>query len=349
MIPVSEAFRVRSRRRRSRLVTVLALVGLLSAACGGSDSTSSETAESPAATGGGGSEDLGTLRVVTVVPNSLLFIGVQAAEQLGTWEGTGLEVEVVSGTSPTAGQIMASGEADIGLMDGNRAAANIGQGLEAKMMGSAISPWVQYIIASKQSGATKVEDLKGGTFGTSGEGSGGHYAADKVAESLGWSESDWTATPLGTLESLRAALQSGAIDAFAWSSTTAFNLDETGAGVVLDSAEEYVGPNVFEAFAVMDDVAKERPEAVRVFFEGYYDAIKRIQEDPQLAIDVLVNDWDVNPEAAKRAVEVDVPKLSTTGEVSDEELAGVADAVTFSTGGEAPDPASFYTYWKDAL
>lgn len=330
------------RRGRGILVSTFTLVALVSTACGGSS-------DDGAASASGEEGDLGTLRVVTVVPNSLLFIGVQAAEQLGTWEGTGLEVEVVNGTSPTAGQIMASGEADIGLMDGNRAAANITQGLDATIMGSAISPWVQYIIASNESGATELEDLRGGTFGTSGEGSGGHYATYKVAEDLGWSEDEWTATPLGNLESLRAALASGSINAFAWSSTTAFSLEEMGEGVVLESAVDAVGPNLFECFVVMNDVAAERPEAVRAFFEGYYDAIERIQEDPQLAIDVLVNDWDVNPAAAERAVEADVPLLSTTGEVSEEELEGVAEAVTFATGDEAPAPSEFFEYWQDAL
>jgi ABC-type nitrate/sulfonate/bicarbonate transport system substrate-binding protein len=336
--------RKRGRRRRGSLVTALALVGLVSTACGGSSEGG----------GGGGGEstgggDLGTLKVVTVVPNSLLFIGVQAAKQLGTWEGTGLEVEVVNGTSPTGAQIMASGQADIGLMEGNRAAASIAQGLDATIMGTCISPWSQYIIASNESGATKVEDLKGGTFGTTGEGSAGHYSAFKTAEALGWSESDWTATPLGNLESLRAALQSGSIDAFAWSSTTAFNLEAIGEAVVLESAREYVGPNVFEAFAVMNGVAEERPDAVRVFFEGYYAAMERIQENPQLAIDVLVDDWDVNPDAAEKAVDADVPNFSTDGEITDEELAGLAEAVSFSTGEEAPDPDTFYRYWRDAL
>jgi ABC-type nitrate/sulfonate/bicarbonate transport system substrate-binding protein len=334
------------RRRSGALVTTLTLIALVSTACGGSDEGGSDGG------GGGGSADsgdLGTLKVVTVVPNSLLFIGVQAAEQLGTWEGTGLEVEVVEGTSPTAGQIMASGEADIGLMDGNRAAANIAQGLEATIMATCISPWSQYYIASKESGATSVEDLEGGTFGTTGEGSAGHFSAYKLAEEMGWSDDQWTATPLGNLESLRAALTSGAIDAFAWSSTTAFNLEAMGDGVVLDSARDYVGPNVFEAFAVMDSVAEERAEAVRVFFEGYFEAIERIQDDPQLAIDVLVDEWEVNPEAAEKAVESDVPNLSTTGEITDEELEGLAEAVTFATGEDAPEPDTFYSYWQDAL
>jgi ABC-type nitrate/sulfonate/bicarbonate transport system substrate-binding protein len=337
--------RLTGRRGRGALVATLTLVALVATACGGS------TDDGGGGDGGGdgGTSDLGVLKVVTVVPNSLLFIGVQAAEQLGTWEGTGLEVELVNGTSPTAAQIMASGEADIGLLDGNRAAANIAQGLDATIMGTCISPWSQYIIASNESGATEVEDLKGGTFGTTGEGSAGHFSAFKTAEALGWSDDEWTATPLGNLESLRAALQSGSIDAFAWSSTTAFNLEAMGEGVVLDSAREFVGPNVFEAFAVMNKVADERSEAVRVFFEGYYEAIERIKKDPQLAIDILVNDWDVNPEAAQKAVEADVENLSTTGEIADDELEGLAEAVTFATGEDAPEPDTFYEFWQDAL
>jgi NitT/TauT family transport system substrate-binding protein len=336
----------RTRGRGALLVSALAVIGLVVSACGGDDADSSSSGSGSGSDGGG---DLGTLKVVTVVPNSLLFIGVQAAEQLGTWEGTGLEVEVVQGTSPTAGQIMASGEADIGLMDGNRAAANIAQGLDATIMATCISPWSQYYIASNESGAESVEDLEGATFGTTGEGSAGHFSAHKLADEMGWSEDQWTATPLGNLDGLRAALTSGSIDAFAWSSTTAFNLEAMGEGVVLDSARDYVGPNVFEAFAVMNDVAEERADALRVFFEGYYEAIERIQEDPQLAIDVLVDEWDVNPEAAEKAVEADVPNLSTTGEITDEELEGLAEAVTFATGEDAPDPDSLYRYWKDAL
>jgi ABC-type nitrate/sulfonate/bicarbonate transport system substrate-binding protein len=334
----------RTRGRRGLLVSVLAVIGLVASACGGDDADSGGGSGS-----GSGGGDLGTLRVATVVPNSLLFIGVEAAKQLGTWEGTGLEVEVIDATSPTVGQIMASGEADIGLSEGSRAAANIAQGLDATIMASCISPWSQYIIASKDSKATSVEDLKGATFGSSGVGSAGHYSVVKMAEELGWSESDYTVTPLGNLDALRAALTSGSIDAFAWSSTTAFNLEEQGDGVVLGSARDYVGPNVFEAFSVMNDVAEERAEAVRVFFEGYFDAIQRIQDDPQLALDVLVKDWEVNKEAAGRAVDADVPNLSTDGEIGEDDLEGLADAVGFSTGEEAPDPSEFYTYWKDAL
>lgn len=319
---------------RLRLLPGIAVLMMLLAACGGSDSDSDD--------------GLGTLRVVSVVPNSLLFIGVQAADRLGTWDGTGLTVEHIQGSSPTAGQIMASGDAEIGLMDGNRAMANIAEGLEASLVGSCYSPWAQQIIAGKQTGAKKLEDLKGANFGVSGEGSGGHYATYKVARSLGWSKDDYKITPLGDVKALTAALKSGAIDAFAWSSTTAFNIEEMGLGTVLSQTDEIVGPNVFESFTVMNEVSEKRSEAVRVFFEGYYKAIEELQKNPQLAIDILVEDWEVNPVAAKRAVELELPQLSTDGSISEEELAGVAEAAEFATGTKVKDPKSVYTYWKDA-
>ena len=320
--------------QRLRLLSCLFAVLIFLAACGGTTSDSKE-------------EGLGTLRVVSVVPNSLLFIVVQAAERLGTWDGTGLTVKHIQGSSPTAGQIMASGDAEIGLMDGNRAMANIAEGLETRMVASCYSPWAQQIIAGKKSGAKTLEDLKGANFGVSGEGSGGHYATYKVAQSLGWSKADYKITPLGDVKALTAALKSGAIDAFAWSSTTAFNIEEMGLGTVLSPSDKIVGPNVFESFSVMDEVLEKRPEAVRVFFEGYYKTVQELQKNPQLAVDILVEDWNVNPVAAKRAVELELPQLSTDGSISDEQLAGVAEAAEFATGTKVKDPKSAYSYWKD--
>jgi ABC-type nitrate/sulfonate/bicarbonate transport system substrate-binding protein len=331
--------KIPARRRAVAATTILISAAMVLSACGGGAQGKAD------AEGEGG--DLGTLSVVTVVPNSNLFMGVQAAERLGTWEGTGLTVKVIDGSSPTAGQIMASGDADIGLTDGVRAAANIAEGLDATVVASCYSPWAQMIVVGSGSDAKDVADLKGANFGISGEGSGGHYSVVKLAESLGWSENDYTVTPLGNIQAISAALKSGAIDAFPWSATTAFNIEERGEGRVLAATEDIVGPNVFEAFSVMDDVAAKRPKAVKAFFEGYFKAIEKLQADPQLAIDIMVEDWEVNKEAARRATELELPKLSSDGTISPEELKGVARSAEFATGNAIDDPGSLYTYWKN--
>lgn len=313
-------------------MSALSAVLALSACAGGASS--------------GGDDD--KLTVVTSVPQSDLFMGVQAADRLGTWDDTDIEVEVIDGSSPTVGKIMASGEADIGLIDGIRAMANIREGLEASVVASCYSPWAQMIIVGKDSPYKEFADLKGANFGVSGEGSAGHYSVQKLAETQGWSDDDYKITPLGDINAITAALQSGSIDAFAWSASTAFNLEEIGEGRVLGGLEEEVGPSLFEAFAVNKSVLEDNSEAVRQFFEGYYEAVDKIQNDPQLAVDIMVEDWDVNPKAAERTVKLEIPKLSTDGTVSDEELAGIADAAEFATGNEIEDPSSYYEYWKDA-
>ena len=327
-------------RRVSAGITLLGAVSLVAAGCSGGS-------EEETGTGAAEGDGLGTLRVVTSVPNSLLFIGVQAADRLGTWEGTGLEVEHIQGSSPTVGQIMASGEAEIGLIDGNRALANIAEGLDASLVGSAYSPWAQQIIAGVHTGAESIDDLKGANFGISGEGSGGHYSVHKLAESQGWTEDDYTLTALGDIQALTAALESGSIDAFPWSSTTAFDLEERAIGNVLAPTDEIVGPNVFEIFTVMNETLKERPEAVRAFFEGYYSTIEELQQNPELAVDILVEEWDVNPEAARRAVELELPQHSTTGEITEEELAGLAESAEFATGTAVEGPAAHYRPWDE--
>ncbi|MFD5224190.1 ABC transporter substrate-binding protein [Microbacterium sp. NPDC058342] len=292
-------------------------------------------------------DDLGTLRVVTTVPNSLQFIGVQAADTLGTWEGTGLKVEVVDGTSPNSGQFLAGGQADIAMTDGIRGLANIGEGLDATFVAGTYKPWPQLVIVRADYPGDTFADLKGANFGISGTGSAGHYATHKLAEAEGWSESDYTITPLGNLQAITAALQSGAIDAFTWSADTGFDLEEKGIARVLGPTAEVVGPNLFQGFVVMNNVIEERPEALRVFFENYFSTIERVQQEPESAVEVMVG-WGVGQSAAERTVEQDVPELSTDGKVTAENLRGLEEAAEFATG-NVVDADEHFVYWQDLL
>lgn len=335
--------------RRSAVVAVAAAALLaVTTACSSSSGGGGSSAGPAANTGASGaSGDLGTITVSPVVPNSDLFIAVEAAEQLGTWKGTGLTVKVVPSTQATVGQIMASGQADIGLTAGPGGLAAIARGLKATVVGSCYSPWGQLFIVRKNWPGDTVEALKGANFGSVGAGSAGDFSVDALAKAMHWSSGDYKKTSLGSVQALTAGLKSGAIDAFAWSSQTAYTLVEQGVAKVVGDAADYVSPTVFDSFSVMDSVIKNRPEAVKAFFEGYYKTVQRIIADPQIAIDVMVKDWNVSEYAAKKAAEIDLPKLSTDGKISDEELAGLAEDAKEQTGVTVDNPAEHYTYWKD--
>lgn len=325
------------KRRKMAMASCLGVAMLLTAACGSDSGGATET------------ED-GTpiVRLIVSEGNSLPFIGAEAGEELGVWEDKGIEVKIIDGTSSTVGPSIASGNAEIGLGTGVKAASDIIAGLDASLVAGAVLPWDQYVIASPTADASKPEDLKGKKFGISSFGSAGHFATLATAKNLGWSDSDYKVVPLGNLEGLLGALRSGSIDAFIWSIESVLTAEDEGFGKNLGSVAELVGPNAFEAFQVSNEYAEEHPENVKAFFEGYFEAVAKLQSDPEWAKEYVTKQWKKDPTVADRSVELLLPILSRDGKIPPENLDGLADAVhtTIEDIGDF-DITETYRYWKD--
>ncbi|GAA3669664.1 ABC transporter substrate-binding protein [Microbacterium marinilacus] len=318
---------------RAGLVAAVLPAALVLASCGGG-AEGADQEEGPV-----------TVRVATSVSNSFPFIAIQAMDALGTFDDTDLEVEVIEATTPTIAQVMAGGEADIALASGNTMASSIDLGLDATIAASNLSYWDQKIIA--RPGFDAVEDLEGANFGVTGAGSPGEYSVVKLAESMGWEDGDYSVTAIGDLSSLTAALTAGQIDAFAWNSQVAFRMEEEGTGVIVGDAADYVGDNVQQAFAVMNDFGDAHPAAVREFFEAYFAEVEALQADPQPFVDVLVDEWSVPESVAERVAEETLPRLSSDGVITDSELAGLKENAEYTLGdGETIDEVA-YTLWSE--
>lgn len=315
----------------------LALSASLLAGCGGSDAAGNE-----------GSDGNVTVRLVMSEGNSVPFIAADAGNLLGAWDDKGITVETIAATSSTVGPTMAAEQADISLQAGNKAAADIIAGLDAKLVAGCVLPWDQFLVASDESGASEAADLKGKTFGISGFGSAGHFATLKTAESLGWSEGDYKIVQMGDLDGILAGLESGTIDAFIWSLEPALTAEQEGFGKVLGSVADMVGPNAFEAFSVRTEFAEDHPEAVKAFFEGYFEAVEELQANPEKAVQIVQEEWKNDPYVAERSVEEIVPLLSTDGVIPEENLQGLGEAVQLTVDNPGDfDPAEVYVYWKD--
>lgn len=299
--------------------------------------------------GNGNGDETTTIRVVTSVPNSVPYIVLQAAAKIGVWDGTGLDVEVISGSTPTIGQVMAGGQADMALANGPTLVGTIEQGLNATIVAGNDLIWDTRMIVGSASTAKSAEDLKGANFGITGRGGPGDYSVVRMAEKLGWSEADYKFTTLKDLPSLMAALESGAIDAFPWGSDVGYRMQALGTGKIVADAADFVGPNVFHGFSVNDDFIEKHPDLLKRFFEAYFEAVKRVQQDPKLLLDILVNDWNVAADAAQLIVdEGSFDLISTDGAITDDELKGLADAAAYSLGDDSmKDKPVKFTYWKD--
>jgi ABC-type nitrate/sulfonate/bicarbonate transport system substrate-binding protein len=277
--------------------------------------------------GGGGH---GSLTVIETNEHDLVMAGADVASHLDLWEDT-LEVEIAVGQS--VGQALATGDADVGIDAPNRLIGAIRQGLDATIVGPTIGSWNQYLVAAKQIGADAPDDLRGATFGITAFGSAGHFSTVKIAQELGWSESDYSVVTMGSLDGLTAGLQNGTIDAFMWSAFPAFTLEKQGYVDVVGSVRDLVGPNPLVVIAVRNEVIEERPGAVRAFCRGYYEANSTLQRDPALTERIFVGDWGLDPQVAPQVIEEELPLLATEARITDEMLQNMVEAAKFTVAG----------------
>jgi NitT/TauT family transport system substrate-binding protein len=314
------------------VVSLLTVVTFVAAGCGG----------------GGSSADANTVRLVVSEGNSLPFIAAEAGESLGVWNEEGIKVQIIDATSSTVSSAMASRNADISLQAGVRAVGDIASGLDATLVAGCVLPWDQYILAAPSVNAASPADLKGKRFGISGFGAAGHFATIKMADSLGWSTSDYEVVQLGSLDGMIAAMKSGRIDAFIWSIEPVLTAVQQGYGKNLGSVADLVGPNAFEAFSVRDEFKSANPDVVKKFFTAYFKAVAKLKADRAGAEKFVVDEWKKDPSVAKEAVDKLLPLLSDDGTIPAANITGLKGAVGLNDKDLAGfDVAQHYTPWTD--
>jgi ABC-type nitrate/sulfonate/bicarbonate transport system substrate-binding protein len=316
------------RNPRAPLFALITATALVLTACGGDDGGDAS------ADGGGKSSE--PLRVITSEKYDLPMIGADAGNHFGIFEEAGLEVEVLAGQD--AAQGLASGDVDIAIASPNRFIGAILEGLEATIVGPTIDVWGQYVIVRDDlEGVESTDDLTGGRWGISSFGSAGHYSVTKIADELGWGEGDFEIVTLGDLDGLKAGLRNGTIDGFTWSAQAAFGLEEEGEAKVIGNVGEVIGPNPLDVIAVSNEAIENRPDDVRTFCEGFYEAQQRFKEDPELAEKTFIEDWDFDPAVTPRILEAGLPLLSISPDMEDEMFDNMAEATAFTIDGAEVD------------
>jgi ABC-type nitrate/sulfonate/bicarbonate transport system substrate-binding protein len=184
-------------------------------------------------------------------------------------------------------------------------------------------------------------------FGISSFGSSSDQVVKAVVSHYSLAKNQYKVTPLSDIKGILAAFKRGDIDAFAWSAGDAFAMEGQGLGTVIGNAEQWLTPSVSVAFAASDKAIKERPDAIRKFFEVYYAAVAKLEADPQIAYDIYVNDWDYPKPVGEKAIKDELPTLSTDGQIPTENLKNLGSAVSQSFDVKAFDATKYWVYWKD--
>lgn len=321
---------------RNRIsAAVVCVILLFAAACGGAHN-------SPEATG----KSLGTIRMITAISQSTPFIAAETGNELNAWKNSGITVKEIAGNSTTVTTALASGTADIAVTAGNIAALASASGVATVIPACIMAPWRQNLIVAK--GITSASDLKGKTFGISAAGTAGAFATTKLADSEGWSGSDYKTVALGTIQGLEAGLSSGRIQAFIWNPAVAADLAAKGEAKDLGSLQDTVGPNCFEAFQVSNKLIKDNPEAVKAFFEGYFKNVTYLKSHYDVARKIVVDDWHYDAGTVDQYLKADIAALSDDGKIDSDQMHGLFDATRSVKSDVTQDQVdNAYQWWGD--
>jgi ABC-type nitrate/sulfonate/bicarbonate transport system substrate-binding protein len=218
-----------------------------------------------------GSANGQTLKKIRIGYPSLSFrqSNVWVAKETGIFNRYGLEVEPIF---LRGGQM-----ATLALVAGDPPIVNIGTVIQANLVGSnlvlvaAVETNYDQIVFARP-GITKLEQLKGKSFGISGFGSATHYASTILVKHLNFEPKDLVLVPGGPDAERLGALSAGKIDATFFSSSGAPVARKAGFNELLQIAD--LGVEVQgNGFATSREYIKSNRDTVKSALKGFVEAI----------------------------------------------------------------------------
>lgn len=281
-------------KKRVKKMMTLSLIGVVMtvalAGCGNAKKSSKSTASNGKAT-----------KVIIGSQEMPNDEGIAKAEGYFK-EELGVDVEIKQFDSgKDVNTALAAGSIDFGLVGSCPAALAISQELGVEMI------WIhevlgstESLVARKETGITKIEDLKGKTIATPFA-STGHFSLLHALENAGLSTNDVNLLDMQPSE-IYAAWQNGQIDAtYVWEPT----LSELKDSVTLCTSEDmakagYMTSNVE---LVRSDFAKTNPELVTAYIKALDKAATLYQEKETSAVDIISKAMNLDADAAKKQME----------------------------------------------
>lgn len=277
-------------KKRVKKMMTLSLIGVVMtvalAGCGNAKKSSKSTASNGKAT-----------KVIIGSQEMPNDEGIAKAEGYFK-EELGVDVEIKQFDSgKDVNTALAAGSIDFGLVGSCPAALAISQELGVEMI------WIhevlgstESLVARKETGITKIEDLKGKTIATPFA-STGHFSLLHALENAGLSTNDVNLLDMQPSE-IYAAWQNGQIDAaYVWEPT----LSEMENSVVLCTSEDmaeagYMTSNVE---LVRTKFMEENPELVEGYIRALNKAVEMYQENNDEAVATIAKALELSTEDAK--------------------------------------------------
>jgi NitT/TauT family transport system substrate-binding protein len=234
------------------------------------------------------------LQVGSQVP-SVSTLLPYVAEKAGFMANEDLDFDIrYAANAPTAMQLVAAGNADVGVLTIEPLILGYDKGLRGKMFFTQQKALNYYVAVPADSPIKSLKDLKGKTIGVSNLGSAAVPVVHSMMQSIGATNgTDYTLVPVGVMDQSVAALKSGRVAAIAlWESQYAalarFNLP------LRYFPHPTLGNFGNNGFVASEQTIKNKSDALCSLERSLTEAMIFIEANPAAALKMY---WSVNPGA----------------------------------------------------
>lgn len=312
-----------------KIITLLAGVGVLAAACGGSSGTSA--AQSPAATSSAGSAPAVITYGLLPATNDAPVI---VASRLGYYSQAGVKISLqLFNGGPLLMQAIAAGSVDGGLSGTPPVVEALSGGVPIKVVngpGTVMMPAalnMDDLVVTRASGITSVKQLKGRTIAVQTLGATGDLLVEKyVLPSAGLSASDVHIVELHWSD-MGKAFAAGQVDGgtpFTPFLQRILKTEGTKVRVLANTASYFPGksfPLAVDVFST-SALAKLGPKPLQAFLTATERGVTYVQQHPAKAQHMLESYLGLPPAALAQ-----VPFGQFVGQVNEKAFQTVADAL----------------------
>src|SRR5262249_61588 len=147
---------------------------------------------------------------------------------------------------------------------------------------------------------TSHAELKGKRVGISTAGGLSEWVVRTLSRRLGFGPQGITAVALGRDDAQVAALRTGQIDGTVMDFASGLRREELGTGRVFLMVRDYVAKMIAQAVYAHNEVIAKRPQALRAFLAGWYEAVRFMRADKAATVPIAAQQMGVSEAVAGR-------------------------------------------------
>jgi NitT/TauT family transport system substrate-binding protein len=285
------------------------------------------------------------VRVGNPAGDDFHFSFANVGSDAGIFHQNGIELQITAlAGGAKLHQAMIAGSLDVALGAGTDFGLLV-KGAPEKGVGVlATKPSNIVIQASKLSGITSVEGLKGKKVAVSSVGALTYWMAQRLSQHEGWGLDGMELVATGGGQANVAGFQTGALDAAVTSLEAALRVEQAGQGKILLSFGDIVDPFIAHVIYATNDMIAQHPDTLRRFLKGWYETVAYAQTHKAETIKSSQAVTLLTDDLAGKVYDIELPTFSRTGRFEPQGVAAVKQALLdLGTVKEKPDDAALFT------